>query len=131
MTLMARQTWLNRVVWSLQIALAGVFLNAAYRKFAGHAVPVETFQALGMDPWFRYITGCLEFAGGVGLLIRSLSGLAALGLAVVTVGAIGTHLFFVPDSILPASFLLFALLLVAAARKEETLDQRSRWLRLK
>ncbi len=125
---MARQTWLNRVVWLLQIALAGVFLNAAYRKFTGHAVPIETFQALGMDPGFRYITGCLEFAGGVGLLIRSFSGLAALGLAIVMVGAIGTHLFFVPDSILPASLLLFALLLVAAARKEETLAQRSRWL---
>lgn len=125
---MAQQAWLNRIVWTLQIALAGVFLNAAYRKFTGHAVPLETFQALGMDPWFRYFTGCLELAGGVGLLIRPLSGLAALGLATVMVGAIVTHLFFVPDSILPASLLLFALLLVAAARKEETLAQRSRWL---
>lgn len=125
---MAQQAWLNRIVWSLQVALAGVFLNAAYRKFTGHAVPLEIFQALGMDPWFRYVTGCLELAGGVGLLLRPLSGLAALGLAIVMVGAIVTHLFFVPDSILPASLLLFALLLVAAARKEETLAQRSRWL---
>lgn len=125
---MVRQTWLNRVVWSLQIVMAVVFLNAAYRKFTGHAVPIETFQALGTDPWFRYFTGCLEFVGGVGLLIRSFSGLAALILAIVMVGALGTHLFFVPGSILPAALLLFALILVAAARKEETLAQISRWL---
>jgi putative oxidoreductase len=125
---MARQIWLERLAWSLQIALAGVFFNAAYRKFTDHAVPVETFQALGMDPWFRYVTGCLELAGGIGLLIRPVSGLAALGLAIVMIGAIGTHLFLVPDSILPASLLLLALLLVATARKEEILEQGKLWL---
>jgi uncharacterized membrane protein len=81
-----------------------------------------------MDPWFRYVTGCLELAGGIGLLIRPVSGLAALGLAIVMIGAIGTHLFLVPDSILPASLLLLALLLVATARKEEILEQEKLWL---
>lgn len=121
---MAGQIWLNRLSWALQIALSGVFLNAAFRKFTGHVVPVETFQALGMDPWFRYIIGSLELAGGMGLLIRPLSGLAAAGLALVMVGAIGTHLFLVPDSILPASVLLIALLLVAVGRKDEILNPK-------
>jgi putative oxidoreductase len=123
LTQMAKQIWLNRLTWFLQIALAGVFLNAAFRKFTDHAVPVETFQALGMDPWFRYVTGCLELTGGTGLLIRSFSGLAAIGLATIMVGAIATHLFFVPGSIWPASLLLMSLLLVAALRREEISHQ--------
>ena len=38
----------------------------------------------------------LELADAVGLLIPRLSGLAALGLAGVMVGAVLTHLFFLP-----------------------------------
>lgn len=109
------------VLWTLQLALAAVFLNAAWRKFTGHEVPLATFQSLGMDPWFRYMTGMLEFADAIGLLIRPLSGLAALGLACVIIGAIVTHLFFVPDSIVPAFALLVALCVVSAGRLREIL----------
>jgi uncharacterized membrane protein YphA (DoxX/SURF4 family) len=116
-------------LWGLQLVLAGIFLNAAWRKFTGHAVPVETFQALGMDPWFRYVTGALEMGGGIGLLIRPLSGLAAVGLIIVMIGALVTHLIFVPGSILPASFLLIALCFVAAARKGDLIILKNRDLR--
>lgn len=108
-------------LWALQLALAAVFLNAAWRKFTGHEVPLETFQSLGMDPWFRYVTGTLELAGAIGLLILPLSALAALGLACVMIGAIVTHLFFVPDSIVPAFALLIALSMVSAGRLQEIL----------
>jgi putative oxidoreductase len=106
-------------LWVLQVVLAGVFLNAAWRKFTGHPVPIETFQALGWDPWFRYVTGALELAGAIGLLVPPLSALAAIGLALVMVGAIITHLFLVPDTIVPASALFIALCLIGFCRKDE------------
>jgi putative oxidoreductase len=105
-------------LWAIQLVLAGVFLNAALRKFTGHAVPLETFQRLGMDPWFRHVTGALELAGAIGLLIPPLAALAAIGLTLVMVGAIVTHLFLVPDTIVPATALFLALCLVGFGRRD-------------
>lgn len=52
--LIARHIWLNRLAWSLQIALAGVFAFTAWRKFTAHPIPVETVEALeGIPPRAR------------------------------------------------------------------------------
>ena len=41
----------------------------------------------GIGQWFRYVVGALELAGGVGLLVPRLAGLAALGLVGLMIGA--------------------------------------------
>jgi len=58
--------------------------------------PHPAFAKIGFGTWFRYLTGCLELAGGVGLLVPRLSGIAAIELAGVMVGAVLTHVFFLP-----------------------------------
>jgi uncharacterized membrane protein len=65
--------------------------------------------------------GALEVAGAVGLLAPRLSGLAALGLAGLMVGAAATNLFVIGES----PWLPIGLLLVSA------LVARGRWSRTK
>lgn len=90
---------LNITLWVLQILLAAFFVFAGVNKLFVHQQEmVDNFAKIGAGTWFRYFVGVLELAGGIGLLIPRLSGLAALGLAGVMVGAIFTHLFVLPPA---------------------------------
>src|SRR5260221_30955 len=71
----------NVVLWVLQIAAAGMFLMVGFLKLSGNAQLVGLFQAIGFGQWFRYLTGMVEVAGAILLLIPRTSGLAALMLA--------------------------------------------------
>ena len=73
--------------WVLQVALAGQFLLAGIPKLAGDPLMVGMFDTLGAGQWLRYVVGTLELAGAVGLLIPPLTGLAAIGLAALMLGA--------------------------------------------
>lgn len=97
------------VLWLAQLALAAYFVYSGVLLFGDGLV--GKFEEIGFGQWLRYLTGVLEIAGAVGLLIPRLCGLAALGLVGVMAGAVGTELFLVADGgpVLPA------LLLVAAA----------------
>ena len=53
---------------------------------------VEVFNKVGLGQWFRYLTGVLEVAGAIGLLISRSAFYAAILLALVMVGAIIAHL---------------------------------------
>ncbi len=93
-------TWgsaVNITLWVVQVLLALFFAFAGINKLVGFQQEVvEAFAQIGFGQWFRYLTGVLELAGAIGLLIPRLSGLAALGLAGVMVGAVLTHLFVLP-----------------------------------
>ncbi len=91
----------NITLWVVQVLLALFFAFAGVNKLAGFQQEVvDAFIQIGFGQWFRYLTGVLEFAGAMGLLIPRLSGLAALGLAGVMVGAVLTHLFVLPPAAL-------------------------------
>ncbi|THV26554.1 DoxX family protein [Glycomyces paridis] len=79
---------LNVTLWVLQILLA-VFLIVASAgpKLIGHESAAEGFDLIGWGDWFMYCIGALELAGGVGLLVPRLAGLAAIGLSLLMVGA--------------------------------------------
>ena len=47
----------NVVLWVLQIAAAGMFLNVGFLKLSGNAQLVGLFEAIGIGQWFRYLTG--------------------------------------------------------------------------
>lgn len=92
------------------VILAGVFLMFGAGKFIDPFKWTEKFVAWGLPEWFVSVSGFLEIAGAVGLLIPVLRGLAGLGLALFMVGAVGTHIvhaevgmIFVAGSILVAS----------------------------
>lgn len=79
------------VLWVLQVLLAIQFLFAGFLKVAGDKAMVDMFATIGAGQWLRYVVGILELAGGIGVLIPLLSGLAALGLSALMVGAVITN----------------------------------------
>jgi uncharacterized membrane protein YphA (DoxX/SURF4 family) len=113
---------MNVVLWVLQIAAAGMFLMVGFLKLSGDAQLVGLFEAIGLGQWFRYLTGTLEVAGAILLLIPRTSGLGALMLAGVMVGAVVTHVFIVGGNPWPAIILLVATGLVAWSRRQRTMN---------
>jgi len=90
----------NIILWVLQVLLAVFFGFAALSMLTGQQAAVDQFTQIGFGQWFRYLTGVLELVGAIGLLIPALSGLAALGLIGVMVGAAIIHLTVLPPATL-------------------------------
>ncbi len=112
----------NVVLWVLQIAAAGMFLMAGFSKLSGNEQMVGMFEAIGVGQWLRYLTGTMEVAGAILLLIPRTSGLGALMLVCVMIGAVMTHLFIIGGSPLMAIVLLVVTGLVAWGRRERTMN---------
>src|SRR5215208_7861493 len=78
-------------LWVLQAVLALMFAMAGFAKVGGDAAMVEMFATIGIGQWLRYLVGTLEIAGALGVLVPRVSGLAALGLVCLMVGATLTN----------------------------------------
>jgi putative oxidoreductase len=113
-----RSRGLNIVLWVVRIAAAAMFLMAGLPKLASAAVMVQIFEKIGLGQWFRYLTGILEVAGAVALLVPALAVWGAAVLAVVMVGAIVTQLFVLGGSALLPAVLLAMMLLVLWAYRD-------------
>jgi uncharacterized membrane protein YphA (DoxX/SURF4 family) len=113
---------INVGLWVLQIAAAGMFLMAGFSKLSGNPQMVGLFEAIGLGQWFRYLTGALEVAGAFLLLVPRTSGLGALMLGGVMVGAVLTHVLIVGGSPSMAIVLLVVTGLIAWARRRRTLN---------
>jgi putative oxidoreductase len=109
-------------LWILQIGAAGLFLMVGFLKLSGDPRMVALFEAIGLGQWFRYVTGSLEVLGALLLLIPRLSGLGALLLMGVMLGAVPTHLFVVGGSPLQAIILLIVTGVVAWGRRKRTMN---------
>ncbi|MFF2619032.1 DoxX family protein [Kitasatospora sp. NPDC058046] len=82
-----------RVVWTLRILLALFFaLASALPKMLALPAATTVFDAIGAGHWFMYLTGLVELAGAVGLLVRRLAGPAATALIVFLAFAFVTQL---------------------------------------
>jgi len=108
--------------WIPQVVLVVLFLLSGVTALTGAGDAVQTFDEVGVGQWFRYLTGTLEIAGAVGLLIPRLAGVAALGLGGVMLGALATELFVLEDGdpITPLIPLVLAAT-VAWLRRDRTL----------
>ncbi|HWZ60961.1 MAG TPA: DoxX family protein [Gemmatimonadaceae bacterium] len=107
----------NIFAWVLQVLLALAFLGAGGSKVAGAAQMVEMFGKIGVGQWFRYVTGFLEIAGAIGILIPRTRFYSALLLAAVMVGAIIAHLTLVGGNPTPPIVLLVMAATVAYLRQ--------------
>src|SRR5258705_12666167 len=112
----------NFALWVMQIAAAGMFLMVGFLKLSGDVQLVGLFEAIGHGQWIRYLTGALEVAGALLLLLPRTSGLGALMLAGVMVGAVVTHVFIVGGSPLMAITLLVVTGVVAWGRRQRTMN---------
>ena len=78
-------------LWILSGLVALAFIGAGGAKLVDVPAMVEEFDKVGLGQWFRYFTGLLEVAAGIGLLIPRYVFYAALLLAIVMVGAFIAH----------------------------------------
>lgn len=77
------------------LAIIG-FGGAGAAKLAGVPMVHQAFAVMGLPVITGYIVGALQIAGVIGLLIRPLRFLAALGLSFVAVGAFAYHVNYTP-----------------------------------
>jgi uncharacterized membrane protein len=82
---------------------------ASLPKLSGDPAMIEMFDSVGAGQWLRYVVGVLELAGAIGLLVPRVCGPAALGLAMLMVGATLTNLVALGASpAIPIGYLLVA-----------------------
>jgi len=105
--------------WTLQAIIAAAFLAAGAAKLAGVPFMVDLFNQIGLGQWFRVVTGVVEIAGAVALLVPGLASIGALWLGGTMVGAVATHLFVLHTSPVPAIVLGVLNALVVYLRRDE------------
>jgi putative oxidoreductase len=82
----------NIAIWVVSGVLAAAFLLAGASKiFIDPAAAAEQFEKFGLPGWLAALIGLCEMSGGIGLLIPRLAALAASGLVIIMLGAIGSH----------------------------------------
>ncbi|MCD2187114.1 DoxX family protein [Actinomycetospora soli] len=102
-------------LWVLQVLLGLMFVvGSGLPKLWGDAYAIQLFAELPGGQALRLVVGVLEIAGGIGLLVPRLAGLAATCLAAVMVGATIAQLFFLSVGFWYTPVILGVLLLVVA-----------------
>src|SRR6202171_5062939 len=96
----------NVALWALQILTAAAFLMAGFGGLSGQPMMVETFDKIGIGQWFRYVTGGIEVASAILLLIHRLTPVGAALLICTMTGAVLTHLMLIGGSPVAALVLL-------------------------
>ncbi|MFJ6382551.1 DoxX family protein [Kitasatospora sp. NPDC092039] len=113
-----------RTVWTLRILLALFFaLASALPKLLALPAATTVFDAIGWGPWFMYLTGLVELAGAIGLLVGRLAGPAATALIVFLVFAFVTQLTAMHGQNAGTPFLFMVpLAVIAWTRRAETAE---------
>jgi uncharacterized membrane protein YphA (DoxX/SURF4 family) len=99
------------VTWFLQALLGVLFVLIGIAKYAS-PMWAESFGRWGYPTGFHLVVGVVEVGGGLALFVPRLATLAAGGLAVVMIGALGTHVVYAEWHRLGAP-LVYLLLLAA------------------
>ena len=115
----AGRRWTRLGLWIVRGLLALAFLGAGGAKLYGVPMMVEEFHHIGLGQGFRYLTGGLEVAGAILLLLPRKAAFGALLLICVMSGAVITHLFVIGGSPVPAIVLLVLNALVAYSEREQ------------
>lgn len=112
---------LGITTWVFQILL-GVFMIAASGapKMFGVEAAASGFDLIGWGDWFMYFVGAVEIAGGIGLLIPRVAGLAAIGLSLLMVGAAIFNLAILDYPVLTPLILLAFFAGIAWVRRHQT-----------
>ena len=99
----------NVALWALQILTASVFLMSGFARLSGQPRTVEMFDQVGVGQWFRYVTGGIEVASAILLLIPRLTPVGAVLLVCTMAGAVLAQLLFIGGSpVAPLVLLCFA-----------------------
>ena len=106
-------------LWTITILLSLLFVGAGIPQVGAVDFVAQRFQEVwGYPDWFRMMIGGLEFVGGIFLIIPQTAFWAALGLSVIMLGAIYTHVALGDPAFAPIPFVVLVLLgVVAYARR--------------
>ncbi len=105
-----------------RIVAALLLLVAGGGKLAGLPELHLSFSILGLPGWFGYFIGACEVAAAIGLFIRPLTALAALGVSLIMLGAIYFHIMHTPlASGIPSVILLGLCIFIFMKKKSEIL----------
>ncbi len=80
------------VTWVLSGLLALAFCGAGASKLTGQAMMQHEFSLFGFPLWFMYLTGIIEIAGAVLVLVPRCAYIGAPALVCVMTGALCAHL---------------------------------------
>ncbi|HEX3927162.1 MAG TPA: DoxX family protein [Gemmatimonadales bacterium] len=106
-------------LWTTQVALAALFLMAGGSKLAGAPAMVNLFKAVGIGQWFRYVTGTIEIASAIALLMPAAAAFGSLLLIPTLVGAVLTNVFILHVSPAMPLVLLLGVAAVAWVRRDQ------------
>jgi uncharacterized membrane protein YphA (DoxX/SURF4 family) len=100
--------------WFLRALVALLFVWVGTSKFSAHSQWVRIFQLIGLGQWFRYLTGTLQVAGGLLVLIPRTFPIGILILACTMAGAMAAWVFFLgsPFTAVIPGVLLVGLVLI-------------------
>lgn len=90
------------VFLGIRVLLTLAFLAAGLAKLAGVQMMIDTFDAVGVGQWFRYVTGIIEVGAAVLLWVPGLQAVAAGLLVCTMIGATIAHLTVLPSPAIPA-----------------------------
>lgn len=108
----------SRALLVLRVLLAAFFVYLAVKNLAGDARMAEDFRRWHYGDGFRIAVAVAQLAGAAALFVPPLTFAGALGLTVVLLGALVTHLRHDPPaSALPALVCLLILLPVLWAAR--------------
>jgi putative oxidoreductase len=110
--------------------LALIYMLAGTAQLISADIVVERFQVWGYPVSLVPVIGLIEVIGALALLVPSIASLGAIGLGLVMVGAVVTHIAFgsPPFAIVPLA-LLVALAWVAYQRLYEPMNWTLSWPR--
>ena len=77
----------------LRTLLTLAFVAAGAAKLAGVDMMVQTFDAVGLGQWLRYVTGAIEIGGALALWWPNRQVVGAGLLGATMVGAVLSHVF--------------------------------------
>jgi uncharacterized membrane protein YphA (DoxX/SURF4 family) len=99
----------NYSLW-IAITLVVLYVGAGgVAKLASVPYVHSSFPKLGLPAWFGYFIGACEVLGCIALFIRPLRALAALGIAIIMVGATYYHSVYTPVFQAAPAFVLLIL----------------------
>jgi uncharacterized membrane protein YphA (DoxX/SURF4 family) len=86
-------SWLDVALWVPTLFLVYVFMRQGVAKFDADSGWARAFTVWHFPVWFRVLIGSLEVAAAGLLLTRRTAAVGAAVIAVVMLGAMGTHIY--------------------------------------
>jgi uncharacterized membrane protein YphA (DoxX/SURF4 family) len=90
---MTAKRWRDLALWVPTVFLMWVFTQQGSAKFSDTSGWAKAFAVWHFPVWFRILIGCMEITGAILLVTRRTAPVGAALIAVVMLGAMGTHIY--------------------------------------